>query len=322
MECILKSLDAIKGANAQCYQELTSKLNRLERDVAAGQEETAQLIVKQIQWEPTQPPFKRKGNERQFVFNVQVNDSVQTAVGLLEKIKPEQQQAAAILKTTKEQLEEDMKAITERQKLIRFADHSPYGWGVVEEYLQEDIAKYEEEAKKWADAEKSMETKMRRRRTLDDRDYSNRDPQHTHPMPPPPPPPVFVPPPPPPQPLMSSRAFGPRGPPPRLPGPCFNCLQMVHLRTQCPLGANRPYPLNDVLLTSVDSSFGNKYFGCSISDSKFNGVSIPHGVANTVDRIPADAAQSPHNNSLNDVILASVDSGTVNKYDEVRVYVS
>ena len=49
----------------------------------------------------------------------------------------------------------------------------------------------------------------------------------------------------------------------------------------------------------------------------------PHGVANTVDRIPVNAAQSsPHNNSLNDVILANVDSGTVNKYDEVRVYVS
>ena len=41
MECILKSLDIIEGANAQCYQELTSKLDHLERDVATGQEETA-----------------------------------------------------------------------------------------------------------------------------------------------------------------------------------------------------------------------------------------------------------------------------------------
>ena len=105
-----------------------------------------------------------------------------------------------------------MKVITKRQKLIRFADHSPYGWGVVEEYLQEDIAKDEKEAKKWADAEKLIEAKMHRKRTLDDRGHSDRDPQHTRPMPPPSLPPVFVPPPPPHQPVMSSRAFEPVDP--------------------------------------------------------------------------------------------------------------
>ena len=42
-------------------------------------------------------------------------------------------------------------------------------------------------------------------------------------------------------------------------GPCFNSLQMGHLRAQCPMGTTRLYPLNDVLLTSVDSSMGNKH---------------------------------------------------------------
>ena len=51
--------------------------------MADGQEERAQLVVKQIKREPTQPQFKRKGNEKQFVFNAQVNDSVQTAIVLL-----------------------------------------------------------------------------------------------------------------------------------------------------------------------------------------------------------------------------------------------
>jgi len=89
---------------------------------------------------------------------------------------------------------------------------------------------------------------------------------------------VFVPSP---QPLMSSRTFGPRGSPPRLSGPCFNYLQMGHLRAQCPLGATRPYPLNDVLLASVD--FGNKYYGCSISVSVGNTVElILHKVALTI----------------------------------------
>ena len=97
---------------------------------------------------------------------------------------------------------------------------------------------------------------MCRKRTLDDRDYDDRDFQHTRPMPPPTQP-VFVPSLPP-QPIMLARAFGLRGPPPCIPGTCFNCLQMGQLSAQCPMGTTRPYPLNDVLLTSVDSSMGNK----------------------------------------------------------------
>ena len=192
MEAILRNLDALKGTHDQSRHKMSTKLDHLERDVTAGQEETAQLVVKRIKRESAQLQFKQKGNERQFTFNAQLNDSVQTAVGLLDKLKPEQPQAAAILKTAKEQLEESMKAIMERQKLICFADRSQYGWGVVEEYLQEDITKDEKESKKFADAEKSMEVKVRRKRTVDDRDYDDRDSQHTRPMPPPTPP-MFVP---------------------------------------------------------------------------------------------------------------------------------
>ena len=160
METILRNLNVLKDAHDQSHLEVSTKLDRLERDVTAGQEETAQLVVKRIKREPAQPQFERKANERQFTFNAQLNDSVQTAVRLLDKLKPKQPQAVAILKTAKEQLEESMKAIMERQKLICFVNCSQYGWGAVEEYLQEDITKDEKEAKKWADGEKSMEAKI------------------------------------------------------------------------------------------------------------------------------------------------------------------
>jgi len=60
------------------------------------------------------PQFKHKGNEKQCTFNVQVSGSVHAAVvELLDKLKPQQQQAATMLKSAREQLEEGMSAIAE-----------------------------------------------------------------------------------------------------------------------------------------------------------------------------------------------------------------
>jgi len=53
-----------------------------------------------------------------------------------------------------------------------------------------------------------MKVKIHQKRTLDDRDHSERGHQQTCPMPPPPLQPVLVLPLPPPQPLMFFRAFG------------------------------------------------------------------------------------------------------------------
>ena len=166
IDTLLKNFEALKQAQEQNRRDLSVKLDRLEKEVAAGQEETAQLVVKRIKRDSTQPQFQRKGNEKQFTFNAEVNDSIQAAVGLLDKLKPEQSQAAAILKSAKEQLQEGSKAIAEWQKLIRFADRSEYGWGAVEE----DLASNEKDAKKWADAEKYVEQKRCQKRTQSDRD--------------------------------------------------------------------------------------------------------------------------------------------------------
>ena len=48
--------------------------------------------------------FRHKGNEKQFLFNDSVNDTIQSASTLLEKVKPSAPQDAAMLKTAREQL--------------------------------------------------------------------------------------------------------------------------------------------------------------------------------------------------------------------------
>ena len=106
---------------------------------------------------------------------------------------------------------------------------------------------------------------------------------------------------------MPARAFGPRGPPPHMPGHCFNCLQMGHLRAQCPIGTTTPYSLNDVLLTSVDSSMGNKH----------DEIIIPH---KAVDCSLADTTHSSAcNTPLNKVSPNSVNSSMGIKQDGVSL---
>ena len=199
MEMILKGLDALKGAYDQVRHEPTTKLDHLERDVAAGQEETAQLVSSISRGNQLSHNSNGKGMKNSS-FNAQISHSIQTAVGFLDKLKSNQPQAAAILKTAKES---SWRKVHRPLKLICFVDHSQSVWGAVDEYPQEDITKDEKEAKKWADAEKSMEAKMRCKRSLDDRGHNDSDPNKHSQCQPPVHRPLL------PQPLMSARAFGP-----------------------------------------------------------------------------------------------------------------
>jgi len=64
LDLLLKSVDSLR----EDHQEMSTKFQRLEKEVAAGQEETVQLIVHKMRKEP-EPTFRQKGNERQFSFN-------------------------------------------------------------------------------------------------------------------------------------------------------------------------------------------------------------------------------------------------------------
>ena len=205
--------------------------------------------------------FRRKGNEKQFTFNEAVNDSIQSAAAMLEKVKPTTAQEMAALKSAKEQLQLGTKAIVERQKLTRLADRSEYGWQLVEAYQQDELADSEKDAKRIEEAEKAVELKNRRKRKQGS-DKEKGGPQQPSGFRPPqfsgsfgfPPPVPFMPPPfnlPVPFPRPAGLAV-------RVPGPCFQCLQMGHLKAHCP-NKIKQYPFNDVLVNSVQSAVNRCY---------------------------------------------------------------
>ena len=57
-----------------------------------------------------------------------------------------------------------MKLLAERQKLIKIADRSEYGWGVVAEYTADELADDSDDEKRLEKAEKAAERKAAKRK--------------------------------------------------------------------------------------------------------------------------------------------------------------
>ena len=63
---------------------------------------------------------------------------------------------------TKRSLDEGMKLVIHRQKLIKMADRSENGWRVVKEYESDSLAENEEDEKRIAKAEKAAKPQLQR----------------------------------------------------------------------------------------------------------------------------------------------------------------
>ena len=87
LDKLLKSIDDLKNTQWQNQQDTAAKLDHLEQDIVTGQEETLQLVAKKIKHDPDFQ-FRQNGNKKQFIFNEAIKYSIQSAVAMLEKIKP------------------------------------------------------------------------------------------------------------------------------------------------------------------------------------------------------------------------------------------
>ena len=87
--------------------------------------------------------YRKKGNEEQAAFNKKVQDTLEAAKADLEDAP-----ASAALDKAKTGLEEGLKLLADGQKLIKLADRSDHGWGLVAEYTADELAENSDDEKR------------------------------------------------------------------------------------------------------------------------------------------------------------------------------
>ena len=120
----------------QVSQTVSTQIKEFEEILRASNTELAQAVVRESANDPY--VFKRKGNKFVFDFNKKIFNKQEQA---LTALKAKQYEKA------KQELEEGTKLIAKRQKVIKLADKSEFGWETVNEYLADDLASDDKDTK-------------------------------------------------------------------------------------------------------------------------------------------------------------------------------
>jgi hypothetical protein len=124
---------------------MRDEISSLKRELASDREAADERLVKKLKLEKA-PTFKRKTHEKQFLFNEEVASKIEGGSACLSETPPAVEKAKTLL-------EEGMKLVRERQKLIRMADRSEHGWATVDEYLEDELADDSDDEKRMQKAE-------------------------------------------------------------------------------------------------------------------------------------------------------------------------
>ena len=79
------------------------------------------------------PPELKKGHQKQFEINEEVKEKLTEAETTLSRMP-------AAVESARTAIAEGMSLINKRQKLIKIADRSKYGWATVDEYVEDELA--------------------------------------------------------------------------------------------------------------------------------------------------------------------------------------
>jgi len=101
---LLASFKELKDTQSANQQEMSEKL---EQDVNTGHDTTAKWVMKKLKCDRSLE-FKKKGHERQFLFNDKVKDRMESATVSLVKVEPSNAASRTALDEAKKELEEGM----------------------------------------------------------------------------------------------------------------------------------------------------------------------------------------------------------------------
>ena len=87
LDVLINSVNSLKETQAGDQRDLRKRLDQLEKDMAVGQEDATQRVVKKLKEDQTFT-FKKKGNERQFIFNDNVKDQLLATSKHLDNVEP------------------------------------------------------------------------------------------------------------------------------------------------------------------------------------------------------------------------------------------
>ena len=152
---------------------IQDQMQSMKRELVEDREAANERLVKRIRLEKA-PLFKKKGHEKQFRFNEEVREKIAAASDCLIATPPAVERA-------REALKEGEDLIVARQKAIRIADRSEYGWATVEEYEEDELAANSDDEKRLYRAEmragrkcKAAAAKGKKKRELLRKDWRSR----------------------------------------------------------------------------------------------------------------------------------------------------
>ena len=137
----------------ELMEGIQDNMSNMKRELSEDREAADDRLVKKMRLTKG-VEFKRKGNEKQHVFNEAVRDKFECASKALSATPPAVEKA-------REALKEGEELITARQKLIRIADRSEYGWNTVAEYEEDELADGSDDEKRLYKAELRAGRKMK-----------------------------------------------------------------------------------------------------------------------------------------------------------------
>ena len=146
----------------KAIKDMQAELRRNKDEVA---DSVARRVKRSLPLE-----FRRKGNEKQYKFNEELVEKLEEAATELQSVGdvPEGAEGVnvprGVLEKAKESIKQGTVLVQERQKCIRMADRSEYGWDVVQEYQSDELAANSEDEKRISKAEKAAEQRSQRKK--------------------------------------------------------------------------------------------------------------------------------------------------------------